>query len=156
MSDSLRPMTESDLPRVLGIEILAYPIAPWTQGNFKGEMDKPYSHPLVLTDDETDEEIYGYVVYWAMGDYFEILNIAVALSHRGMGYAQKILQYVIKDALKCGAKRLILDVRKSNLPAVALYQKAGFTITQYRKGFYSNGEDAYSMTLDLQSEAAPF
>lgn len=152
---SLRPMSESDLPRVLSIEHSVH-VAPWTQGHFKGEMDKPYSHVWVLTDDETDSEIFGYVVFWEMGDSFEILNIAVALPSRGLGYAKKMLQQVVREALKKEGKRLILDVRKSNLPAIALYQKAGFTITQLRKGFYTNGEDAYSMTLELQGQKTEF
>lgn len=152
---SLRPMIESDLPRVLAIEHESH-VAPWTQGNFKGEMDKPYSQVWVLTDDETDSEIFGYVVFWEMGESFEILNIAVPLASRGLGYAKKMLQQVVRAALTKGAKRLILDVRKSNLPAIALYQKAGFTITQLRKGFYSNGEDAYSMSLELEGEKIDF
>ncbi len=152
---SLRPMIEADLPRVLSIEHAVH-VAPWTQGHFKGEMDKPYSQVWVLTDDESDSEIFGYVVFWEMGESFEILNIAVALSARGLGYAKKMLQYVVRAALAKNAKRLILDVRKSNLPAIALYQRSGFTITQLRKGFYSNGEDAYSMNLELDGEKIDF
>ena len=148
-------LPDPDLPRVLAIEHSVH-VAPWSQGNFKGEMDKPYSQVWVLTDDETDSEIFGYVVFWEMGESFEILNIAVSLSARGLGYAQKMLQQVVRGALAKNAKRLILDVRKSNLPAIALYQKVGFTITQLRKGFYSNGEDAYSMNLELSGEKIEF
>jgi ribosomal protein S18 acetylase RimI-like enzyme len=43
-------------------------------------------------------------------------------------------------------------VRKSNQAAIQLYHSAQFVITHVRKGFYSNGEDAYHMSLALQGE----
>jgi ribosomal-protein-alanine N-acetyltransferase len=109
-----------------------------------------------LTDDETDSKIYGYGVFWALDETLEILNLADDLEYRGLGFAKFIMQCIIREGLKRGAKRLILDVRKSNLPAVGLYQRAGFAITQYRKGFYSNGEDAYHMTLELEGARLEF
>jgi ribosomal-protein-alanine N-acetyltransferase len=148
---SLRPATPDDLPALLAVEARVH-TAPWTQENFEGEWEKGYSNTWVLTDDDTDREILGYVVYWLMEETIEILNIAVDFPYRGLGFAQKILQQVIREGLRQNAKRLILDVRKSNLPAVALYQKTGMAITQVRKGFYSNGEDAYHFALELEGQ----
>lgn len=154
-SYSIRPATPDDLDAVVAVENRVH-IAPWSRANFEGELAKPYSTTWLLTDDETDSKIYGYAVFWALEDAVEILNIAVDLEYRGLGFAKFILQSIIKMASKRGAKRLILDVRKSNLPAVGLYQRAGFAITQYRKGFYSNGEDAYHMILELEGAALDF
>jgi ribosomal protein S18 acetylase RimI-like enzyme len=44
-------------------------------------------------------------------------------------------------------------VRKSNASAIALYQGLGFVITHVRKGFYSDGEDAYQMARYLDENA---
>ena len=152
---SLRPATADDLDAIVDIESRAH-LAPWTKSHFEAEWEKPYSTTWVLTDDETDEKIFGYVTFWVMDDSVEILNIVVDLPHRGLGLAKLILQHVIREGVKREAKRLILDVRKSNLPATSLYQRAGFVITQYRKAFYSNGEDAYHMTLALDGASLDF
>jgi len=154
-SVSLRPATSDDLDAVLAIEVKVH-LAPWTRENFEGEEAKSYSTTWVLTDDETDSRVFGYAVFWRMDDSVEILNIAVDLEYRGLGWAKLILQSIIREGVKHEAKRLILDVRKSNLPAVSLYQRAGFAITQVRKGFYSNGEDAYHMTLELGDSPSEF
>jgi ribosomal-protein-alanine N-acetyltransferase len=152
---SVRPATADDLDPIVAIESRVH-LAPWTKQNFESEWEKPYSITWVLTDDETDTQVFAYVTFWVMDDTVEILNIAVDLPHRGLGFAKLLLQQVIKEGVRRSAKRLILDVRKSNLPAVGLYQRAGFGITQYRKGFYSNGEDAYHMSLALEGDDIAF
>lgn len=152
---SLRPATTDDLVRILEIEQKAHPV-PWTEENFRGELTKPYSHFLLLTDDETDSEIAGYLVCWLMYDECQILNLAVDLPYRGLGLAKQMIRKVILLASQKGLKRVALDVRKSNLPAIQLYQGLQFVITHIRKGFYSNGEDAYQMCLTLQDDPFPF
>jgi ribosomal-protein-alanine N-acetyltransferase len=152
---SLRPATEEDIPQLLEVERHVH-VAPWTADNFKGEMGKPYSQVLLLTDDETDSKVIGYIVFWLMFDECQILNVAVDLPYRGLGHAKKMIRRVIDLALKKDIKRAILEVRKTNLPAVQLYQSLGFGITQIKKGFYSNGEDAYQMSLDLSGPRLEF
>ncbi len=154
-STSIRPVTPDDLDLLVEIEARVH-VAPWKRDGFLGEMEKPYSTTWVLTDDETDTKILAYCVFWTMGESIEILNIVVDLPYRGHGFAKKILQSVVREGLKTAAKHLILDVRKSNLSAVGLYQCAGFAITQYRKSFYSNGEDAYHMSLTLEGAPLDF
>jgi ribosomal-protein-alanine N-acetyltransferase len=145
---SLRPATEDDLPTLAEIEKRVH-VAPWTTEQFQEELEKPYSQFLLLTDDETDAVIAGYCVAWKLFDEFQLLNIAVDLPHRGLGYAKRMLNHLASQAHREGLKRVILDVRKSNLAAISLYQRCGFSIAHIRKGFYSNGEDAYQMALDL-------
>lgn len=152
---SLRPYAEGDLDQIVAIEAKVHS-APWTRKNFEGELEKPYSSLWVLTDDESDSQILGYVVFWNMTEAFEILNVVVDLPYRGLGLGTKIMRGVVNHALRAGATRLILDVRKSNTAALVLYQKLGFTISQIRKGFYSNGEDAYHMTLGLEGVKVEF
>lgn len=152
---SIRPVTPDDLDGVVAVEARVH-VAPWMKEHFEGELLKPYSVSWALTDDETDSLILAYCVFWAMGDSLEILNIAVDLPYRGHGFAKLLLQQAIREGLKRQVKHLILDVRKGNLPAVGLYQRAGFAITQYRKSFYTNGEDAYHMSLDLEGAKIEF
>jgi len=153
-SFSLRPATTEDLSAVLQIETQVYP-NPWTEEHFRLELTKPYSHFLVFTDDETDSIVAGYVVAWVMFDECQILNIATGLNYRGLGLAKQMIQKVVSIVAKKEIKKVVLDVRKSNGAAIQLYQQMNFNITHVRKEFYSNGEDAYQMTLRLAGEILP-
>ena len=152
---SLRPATPDDLPGLFEIESRVH-VAPWTLEHLQAELEKPYSQVLLLSDDETDEKIIGYVVYWTMLDDCQILNVVVDLPYRGLGHAQTMVREACKQAIKKGIKSANLEVRKTNIPAIQLYQKLGFSISAIRKGFYSNGEDAYFMTLPLEANGLEF
>jgi [ribosomal protein S18]-alanine N-acetyltransferase len=149
----LRPATEDDLSPILEIETKVH-LAPWSLENFRSELTKPYSRFLVLSDDDTDCRVAGYIVFWGLEDGFQILNLAVDLPFRGLGMGKRLVGQAIKEALRKGAQAITLEVRKSNRAAIQLYQGMGFAITQLRKGFYSNGEDAFVMSLDLSGKPA--
>jgi ribosomal-protein-alanine N-acetyltransferase len=152
---SLRPATPEDLPRILELEAALH-ASPWTAEHFEQEWEKPYSHTWVFSDDETDEKIAGYVVFWSLQDPWEVLNVVVALPYRGLGFGKALLRKVSEAAIREGVQTLVLDVRKGNLPAIALYQALGFTVRQIRKGYYSNGEDGYFMALPLKEDGIRF
>lgn len=152
---SVRPATADDLPKVLEIEKQVH-VAPWTEEHFSLELAKPYSHFLLLTDDETDTEIAGYLICWLMFDECQILNLAVSLPYRGLGLAKLMLRKAVLLASKKGVKKVVLEVRKSNLPAIQLYQGLHFAITHVRKSFYGDGEDAYQMVLHLEGDLTQF
>lgn len=152
---SLRPATDDDLPAILGIEHDSYP-SPWTEQHFRAERVKPYARFLVLTDDETDTEVAGYIVYWMLFDEAQILNVAVGLNHRGQGFGKQLVSQAVREALKGGLKRVTLEVRKSNAAAIRLYSSLGFRVGSERKRFYSDGEDALQMEVDLTGEPLEF
>ena len=145
---SLRPATLDDLLAVAEVESRVH-VAPWTEEHFRKELEKPYSQFFVMTDDETDSQVHGYIVFWMMMDECHILNVSVDLPYRGQGLAKEMVRMAVNLTLKKGVRKIILEVRKGNLAAVHLYQGLGFTIAQIQKNFYSNGEDAYLMALYL-------
>ena len=145
---SLRSATEDDLVPLAEME-KRLQTAPWNLEHFRSELLKPYSQLWVLTDDETDTVIQGYVAFWLMPDACQVLNIAVDLPYRGLGLAKLMLRKAVDTALKQGIEKATLEVRTENLAAVHLYQCLNFTIDHIRKGFYSNGSDAYQMTLHI-------
>ena len=150
---SPRPAAESDIPTLVGIEARGH-LAPWSAEHFQKEFEKPFSEILVLSDDDTDERIAGFIVFWILGEDCQILDVVVDLPYRGMGYARQLLAHVVKKALRAECSRVMLEVRRSNGPAIALYQGQKFSISHVRKEFYSNGEDAFVMELDLRDQAA--
>lgn len=148
---SLRPATAEDLNQVSKIESISHQ-APWTYDHLKAELSKPHSCFWVLTDDETDEIICGYIVFWVVEKEARLLNICVPREYRGQGYAKQMLRQAIDHVRRAGASRFTLEVRKSNLGAIALYQNHGFLITRILKGLYSDGEDAYEMEFSVGDE----
>ena len=154
MQWSLRSGTQEDLPDLAKIEKESHAF-PWKLEHFQKELEKPYSQLLILTDDETDSKIAGYIVFWMMFDECEILNIVVDHPYRGKGLGKNMVRQAIKQASQKGMKRTVLDVRKSNLNAVLLYQSCHFLISHIRKNAYPDGEDAYHMTLSLEGEEVP-
>ncbi len=145
---SVRPAASDDLIKIQAIESRVHR-APWTLGHFEQEISKSFSHTWVLTDDESDEEMIGYAVFWQMDQTIELLNIAVDSAFQKQGFAKKILQKIISLGVKKQLKAVKLDVRKSNGAAIQLYQSLGFVILHMRKAFYSDGEAAYHLSLDL-------
>ena len=53
-------------------------------------------------------------------------------------------------AQKKQVSRIILEVRKTNTPAIKAYEKQGFKIVGVRKNFYEKPiEDAYIMDVNI-------
>ncbi len=151
----MRPATDDDLRPIAEMEKHFQP-SPWGVEQLAAEFEKPYSRVWVLTDEETDSQIAAFIVFWVMMDEVQIQTLGVDLPFRGLGFGKRILREAVKEGLRHNAKRVVLEVRKSNTSAQQLYQGLGFTILAVRKGFYSNGEDAYQMTLELEGEKAEF
>ena len=151
---SLRPATEDDLPAILEIEQESYP-EPWTEAHFKQEMKTPYSRVFVLTDDETDSIVLGYLVYWLQAEGTSLLNVAVGQKWRGLGLGRLLLSAMIKETVREEIPRAILEVRESNHKAISVYEHLGFRKTHERKQFYSNGESAVVMELKTSDITSP-
>ena len=74
-------------------------------------------------------------------------NIAVAPAYRRQGVADALLS-VVTGFGREHLSRLMLEVRASNAPAIALYEKYGFAAVGRRKNYYdAPREDAVLMTL---------
>lgn len=98
---------------------------------------------LVAIEDHT---VVGYIGYLGVLDELEITNIAVHPDHRRQGIGAALLGALIAHTKQTRAVRITLDVRVSNVPALSLYEKFGFTPCGKRKGFYSSPkEDAVIM-----------
>ncbi|MGR9046779.1 MAG: ribosomal protein S18-alanine N-acetyltransferase [Gammaproteobacteria bacterium] len=143
----LRRMTTEDLPSVLAIEGQNYNF-PWTEGVFKDCFKAGYNCWVC----EEMDRVLGYsIVSIAVGEA-HILNISVDPVEQGQGIGRKMLENLIEIARAKKAETVFLEVRPSNIGALALYQKMGFNEIGVRKGYYpaENGrEDALMLALQL-------
>lgn len=142
-----RPMTIADLDEVMVIERTAFRF-PWSAGFFRQELQVACARSILA---EADGKIIGYVLFWLLPGAIDIHNIAVHVDFRRRGIARVLLGRVIGEARRQSIVHIMLEVRKSNLPAQKLYETVGFLTVGLRKGYYSdNGEDALAMTLELK------
>ncbi len=142
-----RSMQENDLDAVLALEQTIY-THPWTRGNFQDSLRAGH-HAWVMMQNDS---IIGYAVTIVVLDEAQLLNLSVAASFHRQGYGSALLRHVNKEAAAMGADYVFLEVRASNVPAIALYQKVGFIEVSVRKGYYplgQNREDAVIMRLAI-------
>ena len=94
-------------------------------------------------------EVICYVGAETVLDECNIGNIVTAKEYRGKGYATEILTILLNNLQRRGIKKVFLEVEHDNAPAIALYEKFGFTRYGQRRDYYGPGKDAILMTKDL-------
>jgi ribosomal-protein-alanine N-acetyltransferase len=143
---SARQATLEDLEQMAAIESECYP-EPWSEQAFAQEMSKKYARVMVLTDDETDTIVVGYIVYWIQAEGVSLHNIAIHPKWRGFGFARELMRLMINETVREEIPKITLEVRASNKAAIALYASLGFNKTHERPSFYRNGETAIVMEI---------
>jgi len=139
------PMAEKHLSQVAALETLCFPADPWSEELFRAALESPDT--AVLLAEGEDGGVLGYAVLSAVLDEGNLDNIAVRPDCRRQGVADALLGALTgfgRDRLSV----LMLEVRASNAPALALYEKHGFAAVGRRKNYYdAPKEDAILMTL---------
>jgi ribosomal-protein-alanine N-acetyltransferase len=148
---SPRPATEADLPQVAQIEGQSIR-PPWAVDAFRAELDKPHSKFWVVTDNETDEKVYAYAVFSYPAEQAHIVTFAVHPDFRRRGMAIYLLRQIISFVMREGGESVILEVRKGNGAAVALYQKLGFMVIRTLPAYYPDKEDGFVMIYKTERE----
>jgi ribosomal-protein-alanine N-acetyltransferase len=142
-------MTLDDLPEVMVIENSVYP-HPWTRGNF---LDSLYSGYQAWVLRGTDGSLLGYFLLMLAVDEAHLLNITVRRDLHGQGFGRMQLDKVVALAKEHGMDSILLEVRPSNLRALAVYERYGYERIGRRKSYYpaanNTREDAIVMRLSL-------
>ncbi|MBP5236100.1 MAG: ribosomal protein S18-alanine N-acetyltransferase [Clostridia bacterium] len=94
----------------------------------------------------SDGKMIGFAIGYNICGEMQILDIAVSPGARRRGAGQALLKSLMDAGTAGGAETFFLEVRRSNLPAIGLYEKLGFVKYGERKGYYSEpSEDAVVM-----------
>ncbi len=128
----LRAMQRSDLDAVLQIEsaVHAYP---WTRGNFNDALDSTCVCMVYTMNDE----LLGYAVLLPALDEVQLLDISISAEHQRKGLGRKLLNELLIWARNKALHRMLLEVRPSNMAALALYRSAGFSQIGLRRDYYA-------------------
>ena len=146
---SILPARPADIDAVFAIAQAAFTL-PWPRDELALELTRPYSALRVLRPSPS-ERIAGFLNYWRLGDELQIMNVAVLPEHQRVGYARALLRDAEQAARQLRLGSIFLEVRRSNLPAIRLYESHRYEIIGVRQRYYAdNLEDALVMKLDLR------
>jgi len=109
-----------------------------------------YGSDLLVAD--IGNRVVGYIVTMDIDRYTgKIISFAVKPEYRRMGIGTMLLRNAIERLKSRGKKRILLEVRVSNVEAQRLYKKFGFKTISTLPRYYSDGEDAYLMELSCEN-----
>lgn len=147
MDFAYRPMIQSDLDEVYQIELESEHDT-WDYNAFVSSLEMDEAFVLYQV---SNKEICGFLFAYQTQDEYSICNIAIKKKHQNKGLAYFFLKTIMDK--KEEISNFFLEVRKSNIPALKLYNKLGFKPVYVRKNYYQNPpEDAIVMALSREKE----
>jgi len=78
-----------------------------------------------------------------------VISVAVLEEHRGKGIGTGLITTAHEEMAKKSASECYLEVRVTNLRAMALYEKLGYKVTSRLEAYYKDGEPALLMATAL-------
>jgi ribosomal-protein-alanine N-acetyltransferase len=146
----LRPMVVADVDEVYALECSVFP-HPWSRGNFMDSLSSGYDAWVLR---ETDEgALAGYFLVMYAVDEAHLLDVAVCGARHGSGLGRFLLDRITARARATGMSSILLEVRPSNVRALQVYERYGYTQIGRRKGYYpaheGKREDAIVMRYAL-------
>ena len=144
---TLRDMLETDIESVSHIEQQVH-THPWTRGNFMDALASAYLCKVA----ELDGKLIGYAVLMQGVDDAELLDIGIAAANQRQGWGRKLLQAMLAIAHELGRQRVVLEVRASNVAAIALYHSMAFVEIGLRRDYYpvENGSRENAILMGRQ------
>ena len=130
-------MNEAHVSQVAALEKLCFS-DPWSENSVASELNNPLSLWLVS---EENGAVCGYVGSQTVMGETDMMNIAVHPDCRRRGIACALLGELVNQLSERGSHILRLEVRESNVPAIALYKSMGFAQLGLRKNYYRNPKE---------------
>lgn len=153
LSVRIRKVRKSDIDRIVDIERSWHHLSHWSIDSYYRLLkDDDFTSSFVaeIDDEAAGTSIVGFVIFHIVADAAEIYNIAVESGYARSGIGKQLMKVAIEESGRKKAGKVVLEVRKSNDPAINFYLGFDFTIVGERKNYYSNPiEDAYVMEYHI-------
>ena len=141
------PMEWSHVGAVAELEKTCFS-APWSEASIGSELENPLSLWLVAVRNQT---VLGYVGSQTVLGEADMMNLAVSPQARRQGIGRDLVMNLMEALKSRGVRCLTLEVRASNIPAIALYKKLEFSQVGRRPNYYRNPkEDALILRKEWQ------
>ena len=135
----IETMNASHVAQIAELEKLCFS-DPWSANSIASELENKLAFWLVATE---GDRVAGYIGSQTVMDETDMMNVAVHPDYRRNGIAEALVNDLVENLKKMGSHCLTLEVRASNMPAITLYEKLGFSEIGRRKNYYRNPrEDA--------------
>ena len=132
-------MNETHAEQIAELEKCCFS-CPWSVNSIVSELSNPLSAWVVAVD---GQKVVGYVGSQSVLGESDMMNLAVNAHYRRKGIAMQLVERLIEELRSRDVYCLTLEVRASNVAAVSLYEKMGFTQIGLRPNYYRNPrEDA--------------
>jgi ribosomal-protein-alanine N-acetyltransferase len=135
----IEPLQESDIGEVAQIEEF-YGLDRWADSTHRQVMtESPQAIMLVARPTNmtrSERRLLGFLCSRVVADEWHVYNIATHPEHRRQGIASSLMRQGMARAQALGAVTGFLEVRTSNQPARALYERLGFIAVSRRRAFY--------------------
>ena len=140
-------MNECHVKAVADLEKICFS-DPWSENSVASELKNKLALWLVA---EEEGRVAGYIGSQTCGDESDVMNVAVHPDFRRRGMAEALVKTLVAELKAMDSHCLTLEVRASNVPAIALYEKLGFSEIGRRKNYYRNPkEDALIMRKEWE------
>ena len=130
-------MNSDHVSQVAALEAICFH-DPWSEPSVASELGNPVSFWLVALD---GDRVAGYVGSQTVVGETDMMNVAVHPDYRRRGIAESLILALVEDLKAMESHCLTLEVRASNAPAIALYEKLGFAQIGLRKNYYRNPKE---------------
>ena len=146
---TITPFTRGHIESVVNIERESF-ADPWSVAIFENLFQNPLAVYFTALD---GAQVVGYAGMYVIFDEGQIQNIAVTAEYRRHGVGSKLLSHMLDYGTTRDISVYTLEVRVSNLSAIALYKKFGFIQTGVRKNYYRRPvEDALLLERNMTYE----
>ena len=133
---TIRKATPDDIDAVVAIEREGLRL--WDRGQFLAEFRFDFSDFIVI---EELGSVSGFAVSWNIADEIQLNNIGISPGRRNRGLGTALMNRIMAPPdRRVLARKVVLEVSVSNIPAIKFYEKLGFVPNGHRKNFYRDGD----------------
>ena len=135
----IETMNASHVAQIAELEKICFS-DPWSENSIASELNNKLAFWLTALE---EDRVAGYIGSQTVMDESDMMNVAVHPDFRRKGIAEALVNALVDQLKIMGSHCLTLEVRASNAPAIALYEKLGFAEIGRRRNYYRNPrEDA--------------
>jgi ribosomal-protein-alanine N-acetyltransferase len=151
---SIRTAGPDDLAAILAIEQAVPLAAHWSPDHYRSRvLGQPEAACFLVAErsHQSRSEICGFLCARIVAGEWEIENVVVRLDFRRRGVGGQLMQALISRWRESAGTAVLLEVRESNAPARALYERHGLREVGRRPGYYRDPDgDAILYSLDRE------
>lgn len=135
-SFNIRLMTLCDLESIKSIFVTDFDNF-WNYDVLKEELLSDYSKYYTI-ENISSNEIVGFSGIKIILDEAELMNIVIKKTYRNLGFASKLLDFLISICIKNNITSMFLEVSENNIFAKHLYSKFEFKQISVRENYYND------------------